>query len=273
MIEKIIPLICLFIFCEGTATETNKYREARIARKKERAVRHHERKKAIKEKKIHKEFEEFETEYETYEDMIQAHEQLIHDLYKEVNAFKITQQEHDMIVACGGAPTYGEITYKGLQNILDRLDLGPDDVFYDLGCGVGKTVIQVYLNTPVKKAEGVELANGRCVHALKVYKKLHRLGYIKPGRRMVFKLKDMLNVNMSDATVVYTCSTCFDRKLMVRIGEKLSHCKPGLIFLTLKPLPNPEEYGFKLITEYSEPMSWAPSGASVYHYELKISQQ
>ena len=33
---------------------------------------------------------------------------------------------------------YGEVTYGGMERLYEALELRNEDVFYDLGCGVGK---------------------------------------------------------------------------------------------------------------------------------------
>ncbi|MDR3646963.1 MAG: hypothetical protein P4L22_05490, partial [Candidatus Babeliales bacterium] len=74
--------------------------------------------------------------------------------------------------------------------------------------------------------------------------------------------------DISDATVIFMCSTCFPEELMNSLTKKLSSLKPGLKLLTLKDLTNPELHNFKLIKEYTLPMTWS-TGSSVYLYELK----
>jgi hypothetical protein len=54
--------------------------------------------------------------------------------------------------------TYGELTVKSFsQMIIPLLQLGDDDVFYDMGCGTAKPVLQVALETTCRVAKGVEL--------------------------------------------------------------------------------------------------------------------
>ena len=53
------------------------------------------------------------------------------------------------------ALTYGELTYEGASALGEILDLGPDDVFYDLGSGLGRAVLQAHLQWGVGRAAGV----------------------------------------------------------------------------------------------------------------------
>src|SRR5207302_804459 len=61
--------------------------------------------------------------------------------------------------------TYGEILYPSVDSLIDYLeDLSSDDVFYDLGSGIGKVPLQFFLKTPVKKACGIEASKTRNMH-------------------------------------------------------------------------------------------------------------
>ena len=51
---------------------------------------------------------------------------------------------------------YGEVTYQGMEKLYDALDLKKDDVFYDLGCGVGKLVLYVALRGGPQRSVGLE---------------------------------------------------------------------------------------------------------------------
>jgi Histone methylation protein DOT1. len=42
--------------------------------------------------------------------------------------------------------------FESAETLIKELNITDKDVFYDLGCGVGKLVMQVGLTTPVKKA-------------------------------------------------------------------------------------------------------------------------
>ena len=91
--------------------------------------------------------------------------QKMEELYKDLSGFGIAQDEYKTIRESGGAPTYGEITYESTETLFDILKLTTNDVIYDLGSGVGKFIIQAYLNTTVKKAVGVELSSTRIKRA------------------------------------------------------------------------------------------------------------
>lgn len=201
--------------------------------------------------------------------VIEKHRQLLDEAYTSINGFrKISDEEQSMIEQAGGAHTYGEIKYNSLQTLLNELQLTSNDVFYDLGCGVGKTCMQVYLNTAVKKTVGIELCKSRYNGAMKAYAWLQEKGYISRRRELKIVFDDLLKVNMNNATIVYTCSTCFSDELMLAITKKLSKLKRGLIVLTLKKLPDHDQYNFVFVKEFILPMTWSEV-SPVYMYKLK----
>lgn len=190
---------------------------------------------------------------------------LINDeLYKNVSGFTISEDERSSVRTQGGDPTYGEITVHGAQTLLNDLDLQQHDVFYDLGSGVGKLVVQTALTTPVGKAIGVELAPTRHEHAQKVKDEIEKRKLLKKTK-LEFQNKNVTEVPLKDATVVFMCSTCFSEELMKTLMEKMSQLKKGLRVLTLKRFP--ETTQFTLIKTYQIPMTWSNS-TSVYLYKL-----
>lgn len=76
--------------------------------------------------------------------------------------------------------TYGEVLPESIEiDVLPHLgELGPDDVFYDLGSGTGKIPLQVALQTRVGRSKGVEFARSRHDAAKAAYA---RLKDITPG--------------------------------------------------------------------------------------------
>ncbi len=185
---------------------------------------------------------------------------LLDAIFSGANGFLIPQEEKNSISHRGGAPTYGEIKYPSLDAILHDLNVDENDVFYDLGSGVGKTVMQAHLNYPFQKTVGVELAPTRHKQAEAVADKLR-------NRMLEFRQEDMLTTDLSDATVIYMCSTCFSDDLMGKLLDRFTKLKPGLVVITLKELPDrAKSVGFDLIKKYTLPMSWS-AGNSVYVYK------
>jgi SAM-dependent methyltransferase len=195
-------------------------------------------------------------------------EKNINQLYSHRNP-TINQKECDNISKQGSKATYGEILYTSMQRILDDLKLSKKDVFYDLGCGTGKVVVQCYLNTKVKKTCGIELSPTRFNHVQAVKNELKEQNRIFKKRKLEFLLEDIQSSNLKDATAVYMCSTCYPDNLMKKLTKKLEMGKKDLRIVTLKKLA--ENKTFSLVKEYLLPTTWSQS-LPVYLYEHKEYQ-
>jgi SAM-dependent methyltransferase len=191
---------------------------------------------------------------------------IIDEIYKKNNieGFNICETERNYIDKCGGNPTYGEITFNGLSTLIKKLQLTNKDVFYDLGCGVGKVCMQVVLTTPAQ-AIGIELSHTRAIKAEQARQELIKSGILKDKNRLKFVEDNITNTNFKDATVIFLCSTCFSADLMKQLTEKMAKLKKGLRVLTLKELTYNEN--FKLIESFTIPMTWSET-SPVYWYEL-----
>ncbi|OQA35970.1 MAG: Histone methylation protein DOT1 [Candidatus Dependentiae bacterium ADurb.Bin331] len=189
---------------------------------------------------------------------------LIDELYKNISGFTISEDERTGVRTQGGDPTYGEITVKGAAELLKDLDLQRKDVFYDLGSGVGKLVVQTALTTPVGKAVGVELAPTRHEHAQAIKNEIEKRNLLK-DTKLEFQRKNVAEIPLEDASVIFMCSTCFSDELMKTLMEKMGKLKKGLRVLTLKRFP--ESTKFTLVKTYQIPMTWSNS-TNVYLYKL-----
>ncbi len=183
-------------------------------------------------------------------------EKFINDLYVGISGYGIDDEEIESIKAVGGAPTYGEGTFETFGKIANDLKKElKNGVFCDFGCGVGKAVVQFFLTTDAKKCIGVELSKTRVGSALDVKKKLDKKGLIKKGRALEFKQGNITEADVSDADVVFMCSTCFSKELMSTLTNKLAQLKKGLVVVTLKQLP--EHKSFKLEKTLHLSTSWS----------------
>lgn len=213
------------------------------------------------------------------------YKKIITDLCGEsIAAAKISDEERACVSGTGASPVYGEILHESVEFLLQELKLDENAVFYDLGSGLGKFVLQVYLMSPAKKSVGIEFSQSRHERAAKnekIAKKLYtecikaentiRKSLGKPTLKKVKKTlefinADMLKADISDATVIFTCSTCFDAAFMKRLTDKLvSDCKDGVRVLSLNQLAAHEHVHLDRV--YKLPMTWAADTA-VYSYVI-----
>lgn len=180
--------------------------------------------------------------------------------------------------------TYGEVSVESVSStILPFLKLQADDVFYDLGCGSGKIVLQAVLQTPCAVAKGIELMQNRVQKGADA---LQRLGAMKLPL-MEEKSVDIVQgdickppeiANMRDATVVFINNVCFGPELMLRVMQMLTLMPKLRRVVTLRKFcvrhrPQKCQRANSLCVDYVHPpeeaeifVSWA-SKTSVYLYE------
>lgn len=155
-------------------------------------------------------------------------------LYRGVDeGYDIPRDEERVVRAARGDPLYGELMPSAVTRLIDWLDLGERDVFYDLGSGTGKVVLQAAMTVPLRRCVGVELSSTRCRIARAALRSARREGLIR-SRRTVIRERDLLQESLADATVVYTCSTAFSLRTMRRLVRTLLDLDRDLRFVTLQ---------------------------------------
>lgn len=215
------------------------------------------------------------------------YKKIITEMYKGLDAI-ISEEERSRCSATGGSPVYGEILYDSCAVLISEMKLTENDVFYDLGSGLGKFITQVYVTSPVKKAWGIEFSENRFERAQKATKNLEKIqgaafecenkmrkAFDKnplektKGKKFGFSNQDMLKADLSDATVVFTCSTCFSPEFMQKLTNKLADVGDGLRILTLVQLPYHKHVHY--VTMYILPMTWSQE-TPVYSYIVDSSR-
>jgi len=192
-------------------------------------------------------------EYEGFENLIS----IIHQLKQTIRGLP-QDPEH----------IYGEITTESIQQTIDNIPDGisKGDVFYDLGSGIGKVCIQVFLSTTVSKCTGIELSSHRHNLALSVLKQIQTeySQLFSNDRTLCFVNDDILNANFEDATLIFLCSRLFSEDLMEKIAQKIiKECSCLRHILSTKAVPVPKLKVMKTIKVYSK---YAPQGEELMIY-------
>jgi len=122
---------------------------------------------------------------------------VLEQVYSEkVNDEKTTVQNlqslHDLDAEVAAATKssllFGEILPAGVTKALEQMDASKAAVLYDLGMGMGKLVMQAWLQYPnLKKVVGVELAYTR---TLRAHNALRNLARVNPQRYTLHEPKD-----------------------------------------------------------------------------------
>jgi tRNA/tmRNA/rRNA uracil-C5-methylase (TrmA/RlmC/RlmD family) len=120
--------------------------------------------------------------------------------------------------------TYGTTTARLALKILDLLEPGPEDVFYDLGCGLG--VPTNIASLVCKRATGIDVLPQLIGHARQVAETLE-LSNAK------FIVGDLREIDLSDGTVFYSYSTCLSAQTREVIAEAVSKAPPGARIVTV----------------------------------------
>jgi SAM-dependent methyltransferase len=120
--------------------------------------------------------------------------------------------------------TYGTTTARLALKILHLLDAGPEDVFYDLGCGLG--VPTNVASLLCRRATGIDLLPQLIEHARRVAEALE----LSNAR---FITGDLRECDLSDGTVFYSYSTCLSPQTRAAIAESVSSAQPGARIVTV----------------------------------------
>jgi len=136
--------------------------------------------------------------------------------------------------------TYGEIIAPSVDYLLSIIELTEDDVFLDLGSGVGKLCLQVLMRSTAKKVYGIEAHEIRHSISEHAWKKVKRKRpyFGKSNRELIFLKDNFLNFDFSPVTVIFMCSTCFGHELMESIATKINDAPLIRIAISMKEIPN-----------------------------------
>lgn len=148
---------------------------------------------------------------------------------------------------------YGELLPSSLTALLSEplVTLSEADVFYDLGCGTGKVVAQMAMETAVGRAVGIELGDRRFERAAKSLRlmkdatalpmattaaaseRMEGSDVARCVSKIHFLKGDLLAHTWSDATVLFINAFCFPPPLMRLIERRVKHDCPKLRFVFL----------------------------------------
>jgi hypothetical protein len=147
---------------------------------------------------------------------------------------------------------YGEITEKGVNQIIDNLKkhklITHDGLFIDLGSGYGKMVLHMAMFDEIKESHGIELLESKAEHANLL---LNELPKDFPKEKVFLSKKDILEVNELKHDIVYHNSISWNNK---HISHVVDITKKSSIHITTNNL------NFKLKrTDLKEIHQWPTS--------------
>jgi len=181
-------------------------------------------------------------------------------LFQNINGFALSRESRTHADAI--EYTYGEIDFISFIALLSLVKPNSSTVFYDLGSGVGKAVFACALVFKVKKSCGVELFNLLHQAALQQRNSLTKLpDYQAQTNALYFINSNFLDVNFSDATVIFMNATAFFGDTWTAIQQCLNQLKPGAYVITTSKKISLST--FKLIKTTAVQMSWGPVSAYI----------
>lgn len=223
-------------------------------------------------------------------------EYITFDIGKEISAEeREARGVTDDLLAENSSLTYGETPFSTLARCLYKIKLkyggipgctpeNPDKggVFVDIGSGVGKPVYAAALLHQWTSCIGVELMEGLndvAIDTLETWNKgmpyFPPLGTYPAGhpdsKKIHYKIPaearevhlDFIcadattEVDWSNSTVGFACSTCFDRDLMSKLAKLAEKMPSGSFFITsCETLDSPE---WEIVDQEIQQMSWGPA--------------
>ena len=168
--------------------------------------------------------------------------------YADVNGFKISTQariENPQLEL-----TYGEIQLESFLALISMTKPTHESVFYDLGCGLGKTVLACSQVFAMKKCYGVE-----CMPELVNIAKQKSKGNI------TYLQQNILDTQWADATILFINVASFIPELWQAITQKIQHQPVSTIITCAKPLALSEVY---TVTKTQVLCSWGVIPAYIH---------
>lgn len=143
---------------------------------------------------------------------------------------------------------YGETPLTTLDHIVKECRVLSKDVFYELGCGSGRTCfwMQMFVKCQVV---GIDFLPAFITKANRVKK-------WAAATKLDFIQKDMLECDLQKATVIYLYGTCLDDQTILKLIEKFKHLRPNTKIITVSyPLTEYSDH-FKLLKQFSVRYPW-----------------
>ena len=145
---------------------------------------------------------------------------------------------------------YGETPLTTLAQVAEVCQIGESDVVIELGCGRGRTCF--WLNRMIGcRVVGVEYIPDFVERAQRIQMKLGSDG-------VEFRCEDMLQTDLSDATVIYLYGTCLGEDFIRKLINRFRDLPAGTRVITVSyPLSDyTEEPLFEVMHCFPAKFSW-----------------
>lgn len=153
------------------------------------------------------------------------------------------------------AETYGEVLPESVSKLLRAINVTAEDIFFDLGSGLGKVVKQVFTDTNVKEAHGIEIN-------ATLHEQAMRDSVTLPDRILTFKQGDFLTTPITGATIVLIASPCFGPSILHALGRKINETPTIHTVMSLRPIATLTRVTFKKVVRVE--CSWDTALCYIY---------
>lgn len=169
-----------------------------------------------------------------------------------------TGQESDSLV-------YGEISYSAVFELLEMLKSkgllsgSNQDVFLDLGSGVGKAMVMAAFIHPFQACIGYELIPELHQMAESLFDRVKQ----DTQTRFESRLEDYLTAEWPDAKVVLSNSTCLTREVFDRLTAKAGErMNSGTVLISMSKAVHSETW--ELVEQSQKALHWGMCSFFVY---------
>ena len=135
--------------------------------------------------------------------------------------------------------TYGEVEPESIAMLIPKLKMTSSDIFYDLGCGTGKIVVQAALTCPIRASKGIELVDERVKEGTAALCRLNKMD-MAANKRITIVQGDILHppciAPVVDATVIFINNVLFGPELMFHVKNTLRCCTKMTRLVTLRKI-------------------------------------
>jgi len=186
---------------------------------------------------------------------------IFEQLYKSIDGIEISLNERKRLQIEDKTFVYGEVLFEECVKLLKKAGLNKNDVFYDLGCGLGKPNLIASLVFEPKKSVGIELLNDLFEKAREISKRFKEILPDHPTL-LEFRKNDFLKENFYDADFVFSHATCFTKEQIEKLEKKFLKLKKGAtIILATKKL---NDENFRLFEKEKYYVSWGSTDFYIY---------
>lgn len=154
---------------------------------------------------------------------------IINSVYIGIDGHAISYEAKRKLNYTDKTLVYGEILLDSFFEILKEVKPKDGEIFYDLGCGVGKPVFAASFLFPFSKSIGIELLQDVYQGALKVKENFEK-NYPKEqinNKKILFINGDIFKTDFFDGDVIFIHATCLPNQLMEALSKKLENLKKG----------------------------------------------